>query len=97
MTMTIKEAITYFCKREYNALRLDCNKPIKYRDVSDKRLLEAHKVLIDNNIERVGSGLFKKGDKLIAKRIITFSERRAHLCYYPTKMTIKFMEAQGLC
>ena len=92
--MTIKEAITFICKREYNALRLDCNKPIKYHDVEGIRdNMEAHSVLRNNHIERVGNGLFKQGDKIIAKKIITYSEHRACLCYYPVKMEIRFLEA----
>lgn len=91
--MTIREAITFICKREYNALRLDCNKPIKYHDVESVRdIMDARRTLKENNIERIGNGLFKQGDRLIAKKIITYSERRACLCYYPVKLTIQFME-----
>lgn len=92
--MTIKEAITFICKREYNALRRDCNKSIKYKDVEQPRdIMDAWRTLKDNHIERIGNGLFKQGDKVIAKKIITYSERRACLCYYPVKLTIQFMEA----
>ena len=91
--MTIKEAITFICKREYNALRLDCNKTIKYKGVDGVRdIMDAWRTLKDNHIERIGNGLFKQGDKLIAKKIITYSERRACLCYYPVKLTIQFTE-----
>ena len=91
--MTIKEAIMFICKREFNALRADCNKPVKYHDVEGVRaIMEAYSALKAGGVERVANGLFKRGDRVIAKRFITYSTRRECLCYYPVKMRVEFME-----